>query len=275
MGMYSCPCLFFVAFALALPACSKKDSDAASPPSPATAPATTQSAPITDDFTPPRQATDPRLQSHLYVTVNNHTATDVPQGWPVIITVSAFGSRSQPLSLTADDVTLTVTDYKKSPVTWPLKRSPLRPTTQPATDSTPIHFTWALADTTSIPLGFYQVTAISKSAAAHPAALTITTPPKDPTPEQQSNRFALQARTALALGDPQAALDQADTRLKSNPTDLPALHVRADALAALGKTDEAIAAYSRALEQFYAQNPHAPEPPTMLLQSLRQLTRGK
>jgi hypothetical protein len=144
-----------------------------------------------------------------------------------------------------------------------------------ATDSIPAHLAWVLPDTAAIPPGRYRISAALKGAAPHGVDLTIIPAPATQTAEQESSRFAAHARAALALGDANGALDQADQRLKTKPADLPALHLRADALAALGRKNDAIAAYGKALDAFYAQNPNAPEPPLTLLRSLRAMSGGE
>jgi hypothetical protein len=284
IGIRSCPCLLFLSLALFL-SCSKKDSDTTS--STSSSPATTTSSPSTTQSTeddgahPLREMVDPRLHPAVYLTVNSRSTIDLPQGWPLIVNASIFGGRDEPITIAPDDVALTVTDAKGAPMGWPIKRAPYPASTRPATtvslmanDKSAAHLAWVLADSIAIPVGAYHLSATLKGATPHNVDFKIVAPIAQPDEDLQTDRFIAQCRAALALGDSQTALSQADERLKTKPTDLPALHVRADALAALGKTDDAIAAYSRALDQFYAQNPNAPEPPTILLRSLRQLTGG-
>jgi predicted Zn-dependent protease with MMP-like domain/Flp pilus assembly protein TadD len=66
-----------------------------------------------------------------------------------------------------------------------------------------------------------------------------------PTPEVE--RLVDTAADALEEGDAQEALARAEEALSAEPRSVPALHYRAEALAALGRTEEARAAYERAL----------------------------
>jgi hypothetical protein len=279
--------------------CSKKDSDApASPPgssppaattAPTTAPDTTRPSADpgdNDGARPLREMVDSRLRPSVYLAVNNRSRLELPQGWPLIIDASIFGGRDEAISCTPDDLTLAVTDTNGAPVAWPMKRAVSHPSTRPAsapaltitlmaTDSAAAHVGWVLSDSGAIPPGAYRLVATLKGGARGGAEVKVVAAPAQLSEGQERAKFAARARAALALGDAQSALDQADQRLGARSGDLPALHVRADALAALGRKDEAIAAYGKALDAFYAQHPNPPEPPLTLLRSLREVGGGK
>jgi tetratricopeptide (TPR) repeat protein len=69
----------------------------------------------------------------------------------------------------------------------------------------------------------------------------------DPVPGNESGRARLACDAAMLAGDFPDALEAADERLRMAPEDVPALECRGDALFALGRNEEAAAAYRRAL----------------------------
>jgi tetratricopeptide (TPR) repeat protein len=69
----------------------------------------------------------------------------------------------------------------------------------------------------------------------------------DPVPGNESGRARLACDAAMLAGDFPNALEAADERLGTAPEDVPALECRGDALFALGRNEEAAAAYRRAL----------------------------
>jgi hypothetical protein len=225
---------------------------------------------------------DPRLHPVAYLSVNGRSTAEVPQGWPMVIRAAVFGGRDEPITFSPDDVTLRVTDQNGAAVNWPMKRAILGATSQPATgpvvtimanDKSAGHVGWVV-DSKSIVTGGYHVEAKLKGVAYRGVEVTVVPAPAQMNEQQQATKFLAEGGAAIMSGDGDGALRQADERLKAKPTDLPALHLRADALAALGRKDEAIVAYGKALKQLYAENPKAPEPPTMLLRGLRDVSGG-
>jgi hypothetical protein len=143
-----------------------------------------------------------------------------------------------------------------------------------ASDTAGANVSWVLTDSTAIPPGQYRVVPSLKGAVANESTITITAAASatPPTPAQQTERFLLAARAALLTGDPAFALKQAELRLATAPNDVPALHIKGDALAAQGKRLEAAITYRKALTNFSLQNATAKEPPELLLEALDRVS---
>lgn len=269
--------------------CSKHDDAALTPSSstqpstaasPTTSLATTQTADLQLEQ-PIARITDPTTQPGVWLSINGQAAPAVPQGAAITIRATALGARGKPFAFNPDGVQLAVTDAGGKPVTWPLKRAAAatRPASRPTTDEASADaggaVTWVVTDSRTIPLGTYRLAVTLDGAVGHAAAVTLVAPLTAPSELQKTQRFLTDARAAIALGEPQRALDAAEQRLKASPRDVPALHVKADALAAMGRTKDAALAYSQAISQFAAQNPKAREPPLELIQSYQSLDAGK
>lgn len=267
--------------------CSKHDDAAMAPssatqpsatPPPATSPATTQAADLQLVEQAIAKMADPTTRPGVWLSVNSQAAPAVPQGSAIIIRATALGAQGKPFVFNPDGVRLAVTDAGGKAIMWPLKRAAAatRPTSLPSTsDEGGGTVTWVVTDSTLIPLGDYRVAVTLEGAVGHTAEVKLVPPPAAPTDGQKAHRFVTDARAAMALGNPQRALDAAEQRLKTSPRDVPALHVKADALAAMGRTKDAALAYTQAISQFAAQNPKAPEPPLELIQSYHSLDAGK
>jgi tetratricopeptide (TPR) repeat protein len=230
--------------------------------------------------------TDPGARPGVWLSINGEASPSIPQGAAIIIRATALSARNKPLEFKPDGVQLAITDVGGKAVTWPLKRAAAaaapaagqavsQPTAAAAKAMNGGTVTWVLMDSGSIPPGDYRLAATLPTAMSYPAQLKVVPPLASPTDAQKAQRFLTDARAALALGDPQRALGAAEQRLKTSPRDIPALRIKADALAAMGRTKDAALAYTQALGQFTAQNPKAPEPPLELIRSYQSLEAGK
>lgn len=268
--------------------CSKHDDTAMAPSlttqpataSPSTtAPATTQAAGLQLEQ-PITKMVDPTTRPGVWLSVNGQAAPAVAQGSAIIIRATALGAQGKPFVFNPGGVQLAINDSSGKTIAWPLKRAATAatpPTSLPSTvdvDRTGGTVTWVVTDSRAIPLGDYRVAATLDGAIGHTAEVKLVPAPSAPTDAQKVQRFLTDARAAMAFGDPQRALDAADQRLKASPRDVPALHVKADALAAMGRTKDAALAYSQAISQFAAQNPKAAEPPLELIRSYQSLEAG-
>jgi hypothetical protein len=271
--------------------CNKKDTSSSSsssssaPSTPATtasatSPATTEATAVDDDYRRFDRQPDPRDQPGVWLSINGQAEPTIPQGDPILIQATVLGGRDKPISFTASDLTLTLTAEGGADAKWPLKRAVVA-STQPATapvvtlmasDTAGASVSWVLPDSTAIPPGQYRVIPSLNGATPNEATITITPPAATQTAAQQTQRFFLTARASLLLGDPASALKQAESCLATSPNDVPALHIKGDALAAQGKRLEAAITYRKAITNFDLQNPTAKEPPELLLEALDRVS---
>jgi len=231
--------------------------------------------PATRPIEPPHPV--PRLSdlaTQPSVSVSILASEGVPQGWPLLVHATVSGAEGHPITFARDGVTLSVSDSKGQSLKWPFQRA-AGPATQAATATAEgrkdVSFAWILADTSTIPLGSYTLAANLDGAVSHSMIITIVAPPAKLNGAQETELLIIKARSAIAGGDPTAALSVVDERLKKQPRDIVALHLKGDALAALGRKKDALQAYRQALTQFALQNPKPPEPPTALMDAIQAL----
>lgn len=73
-------------------------------------------------------------------------------------------------------------------------------------------------------------------------------------------------------GENQTALDSANELLQQNATHIDALTLKGNALAGLGRLEDAAASFETAIDQYYEQFPDAYEPPDNLIDMLIEVT---
>jgi hypothetical protein len=98
-----------------------------------------------------------------------------------------------------------------------------------------------------------------------PAAFEILNEPATLTEEEAEEKYAQLAEYELFQKNGAKALQHIDQLLTAFPTNLGGMKIKATALNALGRTAEAHALSTQALETYYAQNKVAQEPPISLL----------
>ncbi len=211
---------------------------------------------------------DEGAQPGVWLSINDLANPEIPQGWPITIRATVLPGRDKPIQFNTDDVALRVTDVAGANAAWPVKRITPAQTFkvgQPGSAS----IMWIVSDSKSIRTGAYHLSVKLTGAVEHDALVAVVPLPANLTEQQQDERFVLKGRSDIASGDAQSALQQSEARLAARPRDILALHLKADALAALGRREEAAAAYNEALVQFSVQNPNSPEPPIALINGLR------
>jgi hypothetical protein len=212
--------------------------------------------------------------------VNFAAAPQVIQGWPLLIRVHVIAPEGGTFDFSPAEVALKVTDAAGNDVNWALKPAvtdPSRPTTRPvgarltADDQQIGVVVFVLADTSAVATGAYQITPSLAGAESQPERIQIIAAPAKLNEKQEAHRFFLEAKSAIATGDPDRAIALADDRLKVVRRDMLSWRLKGDALAAKGDRRGSTAAYLQALNLFYLQNPRATEPPDGLMDALKQV----
>jgi hypothetical protein len=232
---------------LLVAACSKKPAPPV--PAPAATPAASMSpAPATPrepevpqpapEGPPPQSAPERSADAvELSVSVNGRIDAVVPRGRPLVVVVNAPGP-----------VEVSVVDGAGASVAWSLKKK--------SAD------TWIAGG--DVAPGSFVVRAAAQGGTAE-ARVRVVDPPANPTPEQEAEALRDDVRGALAAGERDKALAAVDGRLAKAPKDLPALSLKGDVLAAMGRNREAAKAYSAALTEWHRTRA---EPPELLLRKL-------
>lgn len=281
--------------ALWTPGCSKKEEASQTPSTrktqPATGPATAGNAAIH----PVPQLKERLAQPSVTISINGSNDIKVPQGWPLLIRATVLGGkdmngpstrerlaaangRGHPIEVPADSVTLRISDAKGAQLAWnpkACKSATTQPWPRRADETHGVSFTWVIADTTTLAPGAYRINPMLAGANSTDAGITIVAPLDRPTPDQLANQFALRVSTLVASGEADAALKLADERVEAMPTDVVAHQTRGLALAALGRRDDAIRSYEKALMFYTIQNPNSEEPPLVLMRAIENLRRQK
>lgn len=77
----------------------------------------------------------------------------------------------------------------------------------------------------------------------------------------------------LRRGEPQKALDEASALVEEEPGDINAMQIKADALAELGRVEEAIEVFLEAIAVYESQVPRPYEPPDYLIERYLELLK--
>ncbi len=227
----------------------------------------------------------------LSLTVDGGGETRLVQGWPLVVDLTVVHPRAfergiiEPLvlqvenGLWADLITLEIRDGKGKLREWPLAISPLAELEQSLLlDGESAGFlAWLLAPGASVELGegTYQVTAvlddggvITRSA---PTLVKVVREAEPPTDQDRNAKDEHVATYHLLEGTFEQGLLVVDGLLKRQPDSVPGLVLRADLLAAGGMLEEALGAYSQAIDAALKHDPEAQDPPRHLLRAYNAL----
>jgi hypothetical protein len=139
--------------------------------------------------------------------------------------------------------------------------------------------------TLSLPTGVYSLSVKLDTTAAidaaawkgvvepAPATFEILNEPVTLTEDEAEEKYAQLAEYELFQKNGAKALQHIDQLLTAFPTNLGGMKIKATALNALGRTAEAHAISTQALETYYAQNKVAQEPPISLLTLQNELAQ--
>jgi len=227
----------------------------------------------------------PAKLPRLTVSANDTTSLDLPQGWPMLLTVCleapGWGGEAQstPVTLAAagawsDLLRVEVTDEGGKATAWPLK--PAYTPTRSITLSRDVdgQMVWYLTaeETAKLSPGAYTVSVVLEAGQAaagswtgtvrsSEASVKIVPQPNPLRPELERRRSLLGIRVALWRGDNKGALAVAEALLAKQPESYQALAAKGEVLTALGKPKEEAACYEQARSAFRKARPDAKSVP--------------
>lgn len=228
-------------------------------------------------------APPPAPEPRLLVSVNGSAASELPQGWPMVITVGLFapggegGVPAPPLTLAAAAgpwsglLRLEVADAQGQAAAWPVRPAFTPSATITLDEQTFGQMVYVLAgdETALLAPGDYTVGAILETGAnaaagswtgvarSLEAELKVVAAPAALSPEQARRKARLRIEAALWLGDPETAVIAAQELAAAQPDSYQAWALQGEVLAAAGRAAESAAAYSRAAELFQKAEPGA------------------
>ena len=234
-------------------------------------------------------ALDQSPQPSLSLSANGGTGTVIYRGWPVLLDGSLLGPQALSSDETlapvlicsasdhwTDAITVQVRNDKGQLQNWAWRLVTSAPEEITIDGETSGQLLWVLAPeaTAGIGPGLYQVTAVLdttrctregawKGSVTSPS-VSVGVGAGTPLPESDppaDDKFRLLAYYNFVLGDLPRALSENGKVLARHPTDVSALALQGDILAAQADYSGALSAYDRAIEEYYKQNPGAEEPP--------------
>ena len=233
-------------------------------------------------------------EPYLTLGINQQSEATVYRGWPILFTLEVLRSDSWQPNSESNEFTLVpgpngwnstlqlmVTTTGGSPVLWPAELV--------GDDHEPVSIEWGGAaefgwwihpeQSMGLEPGEYEVSAeldTSESVSGwmgktnSPAARVRIEDEPAPLPaELVAEKHILLAYHAFWTGETNQAVLFLEELLAEQPANVTANSMRGDAAAAAGEHTEALEFHSRALQQFYLQNPEASEPPVELVRKHR------
>jgi hypothetical protein len=216
------------------------------------------------------QAPLPPLQ--LALTLNDGTAGEVYQGWPLLLRGDAvlMDEVTTPIPLDPAALRLTISPVAGgAPVSWPLRRttefsSPLA--LGPANEAVRVTWVMTAEQTRVLAPGSYSAKFSWAGRTSLPLALTVAPAPATPSLDDEENRSLLQSEVSQLLGDTAGALTALTAIEARKPESISLLVQRARVHVQRGESREALAATQRALTVFYRENPNPSHPPSSILE---------
>jgi hypothetical protein len=254
--------------------------------------------PVAPGPTPTRgEQVDPSAPK-VWIAANGSSAGEIVRGWPLLLEAGIFhpaafqpGAPKKPLLLAAKEgpwsnaLRVEIKDARDEPQSWPLHLTDSPPAVLSLEARTTGELTWWLSpeETAKLPEGGYELVAVLDTTHATapdgwrgrtvsvPLAIRVRKEPSPLPPQQEAEKYQLLAAYHLLRGDAKQALALADELLKKQPDNLGGLQLKGDLLARDGKTEEALAAYDRALEVFLKKYGTKEGPPRDLLKKRNEL----
>ena len=268
--------------------------DHASPPQPSGEPTSAPGAPADKPAAAqPAAPGEEKGRGPVFsLSVNRAASVDLFQGWPLLVQAELLHPRAfdaapgvVPLRLAAPEgpwtnaVHLEVRIDGKEPAPWPfhLGTDPKGPLALDAQTAGAVVWWLSPEETARLPEGDYQVTGVLDTTAAsaadvwkgtarsNTASVRVRKEPSPLSPSQQEDKFLLLADQDMFRGDAKQALARIEELLAKQPASIGGLGLKADVLAASGRTPEALQSYQEAITAFYKKYPKAPEGPEGLL----------
>ena len=223
------------------------------------------------------------------VTVNGRLSADIFPGMPLLVSIwvlhsDAMNPSAVPILITnqigpwTNSIFLQINDAATNAQTWPFHGAGTFPSsvlldstnyaridqwltpTQTLTLSTGQYSLVATLDTTGISVpGAWQ-----GSEESVPAGLTIRAEPVPLGEVDAENKYSQLAQYYLFAGDSASSLGQANALLALFPTNITGLRLKAAALQAMARPEEAESAIDQAINEVFARNPNPAEPPENL-----------
>jgi len=237
---------------------------------------------------PPPAWDEPGSGSPLIsLSANDAAELELPRGWPLVMRASllhpaAFDPAAAPtepivLAGAGAALRLRVADETGAPQPWPLHAAAPPADELRLEPDGSVDAVWWLdgGETAALADGRYTLvaeldttraaTGWQGTAASPPVPLAIAAEPAPLPPERAAEKRRLELTLLLLRGELDAARAAVDALLAERPDDVVALEASGDLAAASGRTQDAFAAYSRALDVFFERSPRPPEPPWALL----------